>query len=56
MPAASFAQAEDYGAADAEADKAKAAILFRRGRGIVASALDLPQTAPDEGWDENDVA
>ncbi|WP_349367950.1 hypothetical protein [Salinarimonas sp.] len=49
-------QFADYGAADAQADKAKAAILFRRGRGFVASALDLPQTAPDEGWDENDVA
>lgn len=45
-------QYPDYGAVDAQADAEKAAILFRRGRGFVGSALDLPQTSPDEGWDE----
>ena len=39
-------QYDDYDRFDAEADRLRAHILFRRGQGIVARAIDLPDSEP----------
>lgn len=39
-------QFHDYDHSDAEADRLRAHILFRRGQGIVARAVDLPDSEP----------